>query len=429
MTNTRERGGTEMTTRRTVLRLAGAVPAAALLGACTPHRAPGAQARPKDLLLVETTSGLAVVDTATSRFVVEPTPGAAAYDGSGLATVVTEQGRTRISVGGLDGTTWYGADAAGILSPRVVAPGGAKVALVEESTARSASVYHPTGRRRTTIVVVDSTGERHRLTLPGCIEPEAFSTVNDALFVLEYLPPTAPDRYRVRILDLPTRQLFALSTRDKKPIPPGAEEEMRGQGRQAVYSPRHRMLFTLYSHQPDHEHTRDLLAARPGNPAVHAFVHSLSVDAAFAFCVDLPAPFGSGPVEGHAIALSPQGEHPIVVDGTSGNVARIDGGELTIRSISRFPGGDAGAVSALLAESGSRLVVASKAAVHVMRADSLSTLARWPLAAPARGAALSADGKRVWVGRPDGAVALDLASGREVASVAVAGLTGVATVA
>jgi hypothetical protein len=421
-----------MTTRRTVLRLASAVPAAALLGACAPRRAPEAQAPPpglKDTLLLETTAGLALVDAGTSRFRVEPQAGVAAHDGSALATVVTVQGRTRITVGGLDGKTWYGADAAGILSPRVVAPGGMKVALVEESTARSAFVYRPAGRRRTTIVVVDSTGERHRLTVPGCVEPEAFSTVSDALFVLEYLPPTAPDRYRVRILDLPTRQFFALSTRDKKPIPPGAEEEMRGQGRQAVYSPRHRMLFTLYTHQPDHQHTRDLIAARPGNPDVHAFVHSLSVDAGFAFCVDLPAPFGSGPVEGHAIALSPQGEHPIVVDGTSGTVARIDGGELTVRSTAQFPGGgDAGAVSALLAESGSRLVVASRAAVHVLRTDSLSTVARWPLAAPARGAALSADGKRVWVGRTDGAVALDLASGREVASVAVPGLTGVTAV-
>ena len=65
----------------------------------------------------------------------------------------------------------------------------------------------------------------------------------------------------------------------------------------------------------------------------------------------------------------------------------------------------------------------------MLRSESLSTVARWPLAAPARGAALSADGKRIWVGRPDGAVALDMASGREVASVAVAGLTGVAAVA
>jgi hypothetical protein len=427
-----------MTTRRSVLRLAGAVPAAALLGACvprrTPQRAPEAQApppsRPKDLLLVETTTGLAIVDADTSRFVLDPGPGETSYDGTALATVVTVEGRARISVLGLDGQLWYGAETGGLLSPRAVSPGGSKVALVAGPDARPASVYRPAGRRETTIVVVDSSGERHRVTVPGCVEPEAFSPLSDSLYVLDYLPPRAPDRYRVRVLDLATGQLQALSTRDKKPIPPGAEEEMRGQGRQAVYSPRHRMLFTLYTHQPDHRHTRDLLAARPGHPDVHAFVHSLSVDAAFAYCVDLPAPFGAGPVESHAIALSPRGEHPIVVDGTSGTVAHIDGGELTVRSTAQYQGGgDAGAVAAFLADAGQRLVVASKSAVHVMRADSLSTVARWPLAAPARGAALSADGKRIWVGRNGGAVALDMASGREVASVTVDGLTGLTGVA
>jgi hypothetical protein len=54
-----------MATRRTVLRLAGAVPVAALLGACQPDgSAPTATApRPLDLLLVETSTGLALVDT------------------------------------------------------------------------------------------------------------------------------------------------------------------------------------------------------------------------------------------------------------------------------------------------------------------------------------------------------------------------------
>ena len=261
-----------MTTRRTVLRLAGVVPTAALLGACSPDRTPEAKAPPpprlRDRLLVETAAGLAIVDVSTSRYLWEPGPGVAAYDGSGLASVLTVKGRTRITVGGLDGKTVYGADAAGILSPRAVSPGGVKVALVagsgDQPAARTGSVYRPAGRRETTIVVVDSSGERYRLTVPGCVEPEAFATQSESLFVLDYLPPRAPDRYRVRVLDLATGKFHALSTRDKKPIPPGAEEEMRGQGRQAVYSPRHRMLFTLYTHQPDHQHTRDLLAARAG---------------------------------------------------------------------------------------------------------------------------------------------------------------------
>jgi hypothetical protein len=418
-----------MTTRRTVLRLAGSVPAAALLGACTPRlpsAAPPAATRPADLLLVETASGLAIVD-ARSQTLVGPTHGVVAYDGSSLATANRSAERTRVEVRAIDGAVRYGVDLAGDLAPRAVSPMGVHVALVAESAGRAgsaATVYRPAGRRQTTLVIADASGERRRVTLPGCVEPEAFSPAGDRLYVLDYLPPTAPDRYRVRILDLASGAFMPLSTRDKKVIPPGAEEQMRGQGRQAVYATGRNILFTLYTHQPDHEHTRDLIAARAGRPDVHAFVHSLSVDQGFAYCVDLPAPFGDGPVEGHAIALSPTGDNPVVVDGTSGTVARIDGGELTVRSTGQFPALRGGPVSALLAEGGTRLLVAADSVVRVLRADSLSTVAQWSLAGPARGAALTLDGRRLWVGRPDGAVALDLASGREVATVAVPGLTG-----
>jgi hypothetical protein len=422
-----------MTTRRTVLRLTGALPAAALLGACTPRPSaspPPAVARIQDQLAVETSSGLAIVDTSRSRVLVGPKRGVMSYDGANLATADVAGGRTRVKVRGIEDRTWFDVDLAGDLTPRVVAPRGASVALVADAPSTAASgeeaVYRPAGRRRTTIVVADASGETRRVTLPGCVEPEAFSTFGDKLYVLDYLPPTAPDRYRVRILDLASGAFTALLTRDKKVVPPGAEEEMRGQGRQAVYATGRTMLFTLYTHQPDHEHTRDLIAARAGRPDVHAFVHSLNVDFGYAYCVDLPAPFGEGPVEGHAIALSPIDDHPVVVDGASGTVARIDGAELTVRSTGQFPairGG--GPVSALLAEGGSRLVIAADSAVRVLRTDSLSTVAQWPLAAPARGMALTRDGRRLWLGRPGGVVALDLASGRELASVEVPGLTGV----
>ena len=56
-------------------------------------------------------------------------------------------------------------------------------------------------------MVADKTGETHRFTLPGCLEPEAFSAAGDALFVLDYQPPTAPDSYRVRVLYLASGEL------------------------------------------------------------------------------------------------------------------------------------------------------------------------------------------------------------------------------
>ena len=103
------------------------------------------------------------------------------------------------------------------------------------------------------------------MELPGNLEPEAFSAAGERLFVLDYLPPAAPDRYRVRMVNLATGKLEPLLTPAKSVVPPGAEEEMRGEGRQAVYDAGRQLLFTLYTHQPDHLHTRDLLAgARPG---------------------------------------------------------------------------------------------------------------------------------------------------------------------
>ena len=130
---------------------------------------------------------------------------------------------------------------------------GRRVAVPAGGPGRTRRSWSPTGPAR-----------RTRFTLPGCVEPEAFSAAGDALFVLDYLPPTAPGPLPgPRARPGHRRRSQPLLTRDKQVVPAGAEEEMRGQGRQAVYSPGQQYLFTLYTHQPDHQHTRDLLAGRP----------------------------------------------------------------------------------------------------------------------------------------------------------------------
>ena len=217
-------------------------------------------------------------------------------------------------------------------------------------------------------VVAGAVGERTRFTLPGCLEPEGFTPQGDALYVLDYLPPRQPDRYRVRLLDLATGIVGPLFTRDKSLIPAGAEEEMRGEGRQAVYASTRTTLFTLYTHQPEHEHTRDLQAggARDDAPQVHAFVHSLSLEMRFAYCIDLPAPFGEGSAEGHAIALSPVSGDPYVVDATNGTIARLDGMNLTVDKVAKVLPGGADHASAAISVDG-ELFVGAGTAVHVVR--------------------------------------------------------------
>ena len=300
---------------------------------------------------------------------------------------------------------------------------GDLVALTPVS-GEGATIYRPAGRENTTIVVADRSGERHRFTLPGCLEPEAFSATGDALFILDYEPPTAPEQYRVRVLQLATGEVQPLYTRDKQLIQPGAEERMGGQGRQAVYSPGQQYLYTLYTHQPDHLHTRDLIAgARDNAPDVHAFVHTLSLNQYFAYCIDLPIPFGEGPPETQAIAIAAR-QQPIVVDAGAGVIARLDGVGLTVALTGSFPVGSGSTYAAVAPDDG-LCFIGTGTAVHVYRMATMSPAMTWAVDEPVRGLALSPSGDRLWIGQSDSVVALDTGNGGKVAGLSVPGLTAV----
>ena len=226
-----------MTTRRNLLRLAGAVPAAALLTACSTEwrgewrggRGPGRPAHRADIEWTE-------LDRLPDR---GPPCSRPRPRGSGHRRLVdrVRRGRRRRHAGGTcrpqDRGTTYDVGVAGALDARVASTGGYLVALATGTSQRSTPDRPLSARRaaETTIVVVGAEGERNRLTLPGCVEPEAFSIAGDRLFVLDYLPPQAPERYRVRQVDLVGGRVHGAVTRNTKTlIPPGAEEEMRGRG-------------------------------------------------------------------------------------------------------------------------------------------------------------------------------------------------------
>src|SRR5688572_22755464 len=113
-----------MTSRRDVLRLAGAVPAAALLAACDrPPAAPAAPAvRLPDRLLVRTRAGLAVVDARDAGVVMPAQPGVVAHDGTVFATGTAAGKGTRLEVRNVGGRSQYHVDLAGDLAVRVVSP-------------------------------------------------------------------------------------------------------------------------------------------------------------------------------------------------------------------------------------------------------------------------------------------------------------------
>jgi hypothetical protein len=407
-----------MTTRRGLLKLAGTTALGMSIAACTSEKAtPKPLAGDGDLLAVELAGGLAVIDAASGRTVVPPSAGATSPDWTILAQAQDAGGDTQMTTRStMDGNMMSTGALHGRLQPRAVSPDGRLVALTQPGDA---------GRDRTTVVVADSSGERRRLDLAGNLVPEAFSFGGDSLFVLDYLPPAAPDRYRVRAIDLATGKVQPLLTRLKTLVPPGAEEEMRGEGRQSVYGQSQQTLFTLYTHQPDHLHTRDLLAgARTDKPHVHAFVHSLNLSQGWAYCIDLPAPFGEHPAAGHAIALSPSGSRLVVVDAPGGAVALIDPVNLTVESVTRFAPlpESAGEAATVLTPDAGRLLVAAGGTVVMLPVHGGEPIGRSTYDTPVRGIALSNDGKRLYVGQTDHVVSKDPAGSAVPTRIAAAGL-------
>ncbi|HEX5598449.1 MAG TPA: hypothetical protein VFX61_20890 [Micromonosporaceae bacterium] len=416
-----------MTTRRTVLHLAGGVAAglagggAFLAGSGCDVRRPAAgtttqpmpQQENSDTLVVETAGGgVALLDASTGGMLVRPAPALISGDGRRLVHIEPEGSRTRLTSFRLpDGGKVSQAVLVEQLGGRATSVDGSLVALATPAGAGS-TPYRPGARRSTTIMIADSSGQRTRLELPGNLEPEAFDDSGQVLFVLDYLPPMAPDRYRVRAVDLSTGQPEPLLTRLKTAVPEGAEEEMRGEGRQAVYDPRSHQLFTLYTHQPEHQHTRDLVAgARPDAPDVHAFVHTLNLGQHWAFCVDLPAPFGQQASAGHAIALSPARDVVCVVDATSGAAALIDPASLLVSATFRFPPPTAPVTPAVAVfdRDGTLLVGAGSEVINLSTANG-RVLARWSTESAVRGLVPAADG--LYVGQAGGILHVDATTGR-----------------
>ncbi|WP_147268830.1 YncE family protein [Sphaerisporangium album] len=418
--------------RRDFLRFTGGLAGTALLTACT--RSPVVPRVPKvhaasptgagtprpigHILYADVSSHLSAIDGSAGTTILSAERTVPSADWTRLYTVTPAN---RLVM--LNATT--GKELAGTAVPpglvvRTVSGTGALVAL---GPPPPASPYGGPGRRSTTIVVADPSGGTppRTLRLDGNFEPDAFSRGGDALFVLEYLPATAPDRYRVRMYDFVSGTLGPLWTRQKKLIPEGAEETMRGEGRAAVLAPDHRRLHTLYTHQPGHLHTRDLLAGRtaPGEKEpVHAFVHVLDLEQRWAYCVDLPEPFGRGPAERHTAAVSADGL--FVYDGSSGTLVKVGLESLAIERKARVGRASGTAWAAASADS---LYLAAGSSVRVVDGVSLKVREEWRLPGAAMGVAVSLDGG-VYAGFDSGVIGFGSGGGgRETSRVPVAGMS------
>ncbi|MFG1661204.1 YncE family protein [Micromonospora chersina] len=401
--------------RRRILTLLASAGATALAG-CEPARGRAPAPAVPDPLLLLVDEGLGLLRGADRRTIPRAV---ATADGTWVFATAPEGPDTACRR--IDTTT--GRTAArtvlpGRWMPQAVSADGTRVALTP--TGMPVNGGRPAGREVTPVLVADAGGMRQRLDLRGAVVPEAFTADGTGLFVLDWLPATAPDRYRVRVVDLATGTPGPLSTRDKTQVPPGAEEEMRGDGRQAVLAPDRTVLYTLYTHQPDHQHTRDLVSGRPGD--AHAFVHTLNLRERWAYCVDLPHPFGEAAAAGHAMAITPDGGRLLVADVASGTVADIGTEELTVRRTVPQPRG-AGAAHAAAGDD--RLYLAAGTTVRALDLTRLTGTVDWRVREPVTGLVTSRDGSRLYVGQRDAVSWHDPATGRELGRVPVPGLVGV----
>jgi hypothetical protein len=411
-----------MGTRRQFLGTFGAIGGAALLGGCTGRaadRAPGgAGGNTYDVPLLVAGTATGPVAVRGGRVVTYGATGVVTADaGRVFATKPLPGDRTALLTFDVTlDTDPRRIDLPGSWVPRVTSTDNRLVVL----TPGAGTTGPPPPRTRSPIVVASPEGEVRRFDLAGNLEPDALMPGGEGLFVLEWLPPDAPDRYRVRLLDFVTGTTRPLLTRDKLPVPAGAEEEMRGTGRQAVLAPKADVLYTLYTHQPDHQHTRDLIAARPGG--VHAFVHCLNLSVGWAYCLDLPHPFGEAAPQAHALAITPDGRTLLVSDLASGRLAVADTESLTLSRVVELPPEPSGGVAGLVASSPGRVFAAAGPRIRVLDGSGAVTGA-WTVGGEVRTLALNPDGSRLYVATPDGVEVRDSTSGGVLGRVPVSDVT------
>lgn len=376
---------------------------------------------PNDLVMVSTPHGLAAFDWASSRLVYQAPNAVPTPDWSRL--VVSTGDGDQASLNLLDGRTGAQTASVGVppgLVAAAVSTDGRRVAL---GPAPGEDQWQPVGRARTRIFVADTSGagESRTFDLTGNYEPDAFANDDRQLFVLEYQPPQAPEGYRVRVLDLKTGAVSGVGSRPKLAVP---EETMRGTRRAHVLSPDHQTLYTLYTNQPDHLHSRDLAAGLTQSSGdVSAFVHVLNLAEGWAYCMDLPQPFGVGPASAHALAVSPDGRWLYVTDRSSGKVALADTNQFTVRVVADV-GADprAGSVrSATQVGPNGSLFVSSSSELLVLEPKTLGVQRRLSLPETPTGLGVSLDGQRLFVSTADRLLAIDPQTGSELGSFAGAG--------
>lgn len=377
------------------------------LAACGPVPTDGGTERSSGLVYVRASSGLAAYDPTSGATRIELGDGIPARDLSFIATSEERDGVTTLTRRSPGGGVLGRTELAGDFVANVVSGSGDLVALTPPRSP-GATPWLPDGRARTEIAIADREGQTRRFSLEGNFEPEAFATDESELFLIEYIPATAPERYRVRRLKLDNGRVRPIGR--LKLAAPG---QMQGTGRTQVMSPSGHELYTLYTQQNDPGHEG---AHAKGES--HAFVHQLNLDDSWAHCIDLPMPFGHGDATAGALAISPDGSRLYVSDWTNGAVALVRPDKVKMQRSERIELGEPD-VATFAAAATDRVYLAGNAAIVVLQASSLRLLDRWQLPDEVQGLALEPGEDRLIVSLRDAILTLNARSGEEVGRVPV----------
>jgi len=401
-----------MWTRATIAALSGAL---AFVG-CTTDRiedqtkVAAAPLAPADVVVVEGGEGATGLRTPAGSVVY--TLDGAIWAPDGRTLYRAEAAGQRTSIFTVDAST--GKDLSetavhGEMEPVVASGSGRAVALV--NPARWGDL-DPAPRSRTTIIVADPTGDRRplRFDLRGNYEPEAFSTDDARLFMIQHVPALVPSAYRVTSLDLRTGEVSPVRGGFDTP-----SERMAGSRLGQLWRPDGGQLFTLYSNQPT------LYAQRAGGvePPPHGvtFVHVLDVDTGWTYCVGLPLAMSRAEQGDLAMAGSPDSGSLYVVDAKAGVVARMDTGSLKVTATGHLPIAPLESTQVLTSADGQTLYVADTEGILLVDAVTFAPGARWTLPASPSSLGLSPDGLRLFAAVSGAISVIDVPSGKELAVV------------
>ncbi len=369
-----------------------------------------------ETLLLGTDSGPLAVHVPTGSVLFERA-GAVATPGGSLVFSTTSHGRstTLETLDGATGEVVSDTKVPGDFRVSVASGSGHAVALTEPLP-KGWDPATPLPRSRTTIVVADPSGGQAPRTydLRGNYEPEAFSTDDNKLFLIQHLPAETPIVYRVTVLDLNIGFVRPVFGPYKSP-----PERMPGTRLQQVYAPDGGKLFTLYtSTRPGYAPHN---APVPGTASV-SFIHMLSLAEGWAHCVGLPKAMWDQPASAQALATSADGRSLYIVDSDRGLVSVMDTSTLEISAPHPIDLHRTGAphTSAVVSSDGRTLFVGAGGATSTFVALDTTTFQvrdRWSAAGDASGIGLSRDGLRLYVALEDRVEVFDPTTGGELGAV------------